>query len=69
MNDAFNKENESISFEYYTIQKGDTLPEIANNYGVSCDDIMKYNSSIESNNKIIAGQTIKIPQSEKSKTR
>lgn len=69
MNDAFNKENESISFEYYTIQKGDTLPEIANNYGVSCDDIMKYNSSIESINKIVAGQTIKIPQSEKSMTR
>ena len=69
MNDAFNKENESISFEYYTIQKGDTLPEIANNYGVSCDDIMRYNSSIESINKIVAGQTIKIPQSEKSMTR
>lgn len=61
MNDAFNKENEPISFEYYTIQKGDTLPEIANNYGVSCDDIMEYNSSIESNNKIIEGHTIKIP--------
>lgn len=69
MNDAFNKENESISFEYYTIQKGDTLPEIANNYGVSCDDIMRYNSSIESINKIVEGQTIKIPQSEKSMTR
>ena len=69
MNDAFNKENEPISFEYYTIQKGDTLPEIANNYGVSCDDIMRYNSSIESINKIVAGQTIKIPQSEKSMTR
>lgn len=69
MNDAFNKENEPISFEYYTIQKGDTLPEIANNYGVSCDDIMICNPQIESNNKIIEGQTIKIPQSEKSKTR
>lgn len=69
MNDVFNKENEPISYEYYTIQKGDTLPEIANNYGVSCDDIMICNPQIESNNKIIEGQTIKIPQSEKSKTR
>ncbi len=69
MNAEFDLENKSTSFEYYTIQKGDTLPEIANNYGVSCDDIMKYNSSIESINKIVAGQTIKIPQNEKSMTR
>lgn len=70
MNDEFDLENKKFDyFEYYTIQKGDTLPEIANNYGVSCDDIMKYNSSIESINKIVAGQTIKIPQNEKSMTR
>lgn len=70
MNDEFDLENKKFDyFEYYTIQKGDTLPEIANNYGVSCDDIMKYNSSIESINKIVAGQTIKIPQIEKSMTR
>lgn len=70
MNNEFDLENKKFDyFEYYTIQKGDTLPEIANNYGVSCDDIMKYNSSIESINKIVAGQTIKIPQNEKSMTR
>lgn len=70
MNDEFDLENKKFDyFEYYIIQKGDTLPEIANNYGVSCDDIMKYNSSIESINKIVAGQTIKIPQNEKSMTR
>ena len=57
-----------ISYEYYTIQKGDTLPEIANNYGVSCDDIMKYNSSIKSINKIYEDQTIKIPVYENEKT-
>lgn len=62
------KEEEPVSFEYYIVKNGDTLPEIANNYGVSCDDIMKYNSSIKSINKIDEGQTIKIPVYENEKT-
>lgn len=64
MNDVFNKENEPISYEYYTVQKGDTLPKIVEKFqdnNIDGDDIMICNPQIESNNKIIEGQTIKIP--------
>lgn len=71
MNDVFNKENEPISFEYYTIQKGDTLPKIVEKFqdnNIDGDDIMRCNPQIKSNNEIIEGQTIKIPVYENEKT-
>ena len=71
MNDVFNKENEPISFEYYTIQKGDTLPKIVEKFqdnNIDGDDIMRCNPQIESNKEIIEGQTIKIPVYENEKT-
>ena len=71
MNDVFNKENEPISFEYYTIQKGDTLPKIVEKFqdnNIDGDDIMRCNPQIESNKEIIEGQIIKIPVYENEKT-
>lgn len=55
------KENEPISFESYTIKPGDTLPEIANTYGITCAQIMEYNPFIENIQEIYAGDTLKIP--------
>lgn len=55
------KENEPIAFESYTIKPGDTLPNIANYYGVTCAQIMEYNSFIENIQEIYAGDTLKIP--------
>ena len=44
----------------YTVQKGDTLSKIAFEYGVTVDDIAKYNG-ISNPNLIHVGQKIKIP--------
>lgn len=44
----------------YTVQKGDTLSGIAFDYGVTVDDIAKYNG-ITNPNLIHPGQTLKIP--------
>ena len=65
MNDAFNKENGLIGYEYYTVQKGDTLPKIVEKFqdnNIDGDDIMICNPQIESIKKIYEGQTIKIPE-------
>lgn len=50
------------TYATYTIKLGDTLSKIAETYKVEIEAIMKANPSIESPNKIFAGQTIKIPK-------
>ena len=60
------QENEPTSFEEYTVQEGDTLPEIADKFGVTCDDIMRYNDQIKDIRTIYAGDTYKIPQWDKT---
>ena len=45
----------------YQIQKGDTLTKIAQQYGVSIQDIMNANPSITDPNKIYAGNNLVIP--------
>ncbi len=44
----------------YTVQKGDTLSEIAHKYGLRTNELAEYNN-IENPNIILAGQKIKIP--------
>lgn len=67
--EEYNKEQESKkaaeqpdSFVQYTIKAGDTLPEIAKAYGVTCQQIMDYNNNITDIRTIYAGDTINIPQ-------
>ena len=45
----------------HTVKKGETLYGIAKNYGVSTDDIVKFNP--EANGGIKEGETLQIPQS------
>ena len=55
---------EEFSFdEQYTVQKGDTLGKIANQYGLSYQDLADYNG-IADPNKIDVGQKILIPDVE-----
>lgn len=59
------KFNNPVSFEYYTVKVGDTLPEIAQSYGVDCADIIKYNQGkVPDIYTIYEGDTLKIPQYE-----
>ena len=44
----------------YTIQPGDNLTKIANEMGVTVDDILKQNPQIKDKNKIFPGDTIQI---------
>lgn len=53
--------NELSSYEEYYIQKGDTLPDIANKYNVSVDEILKYNPNIKNPQMIYEGDTLIIP--------
>ena len=54
------QETFSGEYIYYTIRKGDTLWDIAQKYnGISVDDLMRDNSSLNSNN-LITGTKIKI---------
>lgn len=46
-------------YEYYIVKKGDHLSKIANEYGVSVDDIVKLNS-IKDKNSINVGQKLLI---------
>ncbi|MDR0893272.1 MAG: LysM peptidoglycan-binding domain-containing protein [Mediterranea sp.] len=55
---------ENQSYFLHTIEKGQTLYSIAKMYSVSQDDIIRLNPG--SADKILAGQTIKIPKGEKS---
>lgn len=45
----------------YTIQKGDTLSQLAVTYGVNVTEIIEANPHIVNRNKIYAGDTIEIP--------
>ena len=64
--DAIQEEKEPTSFEEYVVQPGDKLPEIADKFGVTCDDIMRYNPQIKDIATIYAGDTYQIPQWEKT---
>lgn len=55
---------EPISFEKYVIKQGELLPNIANAYDVTCDQIKEYNPGKVGdapNYKIDAGDTLEIP--------
>ncbi len=45
----------------YVVQRGDTLTKIARHFGVSVDDIVRWNG-IKDRNLIITGQRLKIYQ-------
>ena len=66
--DEEEKAKEPYSYVNYTIQKGDTLPLIADKFNVTPNDILKCNEGLDLQ-LIYAGETISIPQYEKSKTR
>ncbi|MGB5530873.1 MAG: LysM peptidoglycan-binding domain-containing protein, partial [Ignavibacteriaceae bacterium] len=50
--------NTSGSLNYYKVRKGDTISQIAEKYHISVSELRKWNGL--RNNKIIAGQTLKI---------
>ena len=45
----------------YTVRSGDTLSEIAQDYGLSEDALVSYNG-IDNRNRIFAGQVLRIPR-------
>lgn len=45
----------------YVVRKGDNLTKIAKRYGVSVADILKVNPKITDANKIVEGETIRMP--------
>ena len=49
----------------YTVKEGDTLSEIAQNYGTTVEELVIINN-IKDKNKIYTGQVIRIPGKEKS---
>jgi LysM repeat protein len=51
--------------QYITIKKGDTLYSISKKYNISVEDLKEYNQL--KSNKIIAGQTLIIPDFEQTK--
>ncbi len=55
-----NEENEDNQEEIYIVKKGDTLSEIAIKFGVSYQELAKYNN-IKNANLIYPNQQIKIP--------
>lgn len=65
---SYLKSLEPVDYEYYKIKPGDTLPEIAAEYGVTCNQIMKYNPQIEYIGDIKAGDTLKIPVYQQTKS-
>ena len=54
--------NNTPKYETYTIQRGDTLSEIAQRYGTTVSKIMAANPYITNKNKIYAGKTLQIPK-------
>ena len=60
--EAIKEKAEEEYFEY-TVQKGDTLWDLAQKYGTTVEDIQKLNSEITDPNRIYVGQKIKIPKS------
>lgn len=66
--DDIKKASEPVSFINYKVKKGDLLPWIAEEYGVTCSQIMEYNE-IHDIQTIYEGQILRIPVYEKgSKT-
>ena len=57
-NDMRNSNGSSGKFISYKIKKGDTVSEIAENYGVSPSQVRRWN--VLTNNKIVVGKTLKI---------
>ena len=55
---------ENQSYFLHTIEKGQSLYSISSMYGVSQSDIIQLNPGCEE--KIYAGQTIRIPQKQKA---
>ena len=55
-------EPEPLPSVTYTVQSGDTLSGIAQNYGVSLDALLAANPQIENPNIIFRGQVLTIPQ-------
>jgi LysM repeat protein len=45
---------------FYTVKKGDTLTSIAHSYGLTAEDLVRANKSIEPK-KLQLGQTLKVP--------
>ena len=60
LGDVSDKGEDFSSLETYTVQKGDTLSEIAKAMGVSTSELASYNG-IKDPNKINVGQVIKKP--------
>lgn len=57
-----NKTITETNFEVYTVEAGDTLYKIANNYGITVKEIMDLNNLIDTNLSI--GQRLQIPLKE-----
>ena len=53
--------NPNATYQWHTIQKGETLWQIAQSYKVSLNDLMALNG-LNSNSKIIAGKRLKIKE-------
>lgn len=49
-------------YETYTIQWGDTLTKIANQFGTTIEKIMEANPYVTNKNRIYAGRTLEIPK-------
>ena len=57
---------EHEGYKSYQIKDGDTLSEIAMDFGVSVDDLMAANDNIENPNMIYSGQVLNIPKGKSS---
>jgi LysM repeat protein len=53
---------DSIEYDVYHIQSGDTLSEIALEHGTSVEEIMAINPDIQDPNLIYAGNDLNIPE-------
>ncbi|MBZ0274258.1 LysM peptidoglycan-binding domain-containing protein, partial [bacterium] len=47
---------------YVTVQRGDTLSEIAERYDVTVNDLLEANPGIDNPNRILEGQKVRIPR-------
>ena len=50
-----------LRFERFIVQPGDTLFDISAVYGVSIDDLLRFNSSLGDGTRIDIGQIVRIP--------
>ncbi len=63
----FALKNPYSNYQSYTVQSGDVLSVIADNHGVTVEDILKLNPQIKNPNAIYAEQQIKLPVVNKQK--